>query len=105
MKPIVRALLRVNDELNEEGATVGGPSEAAVRVARHWFYGPGYEEGVSGMLERVHDPANFEDPMDVSVRLGDVVDLLREPSRQGRSSGSYALTADLVLRTFGGDRA
>jgi hypothetical protein len=34
MKPIVRALLRANDELNEEEATVGGPSEAAVRVAQ-----------------------------------------------------------------------
>jgi hypothetical protein len=118
MKPIVRALMRANDELNDEEATVGGPSEAAVRVAQdRWHESWVTSSSVVATkhaLEAAHDPANFEDPMDVSVRLGDVVDWLRHIDRLDEIPGA-ALgmpkhnplwdAASAALRTFGGDRA
>jgi hypothetical protein len=84
------------------------PSDAAVRVATaplHRMFcvkdcdrpTPGWQENARIVLAAAHDPVNFEDPMDVSVRLGDVVEALRERAEPW--------TADFLLRTFGGDRA
>jgi hypothetical protein len=121
MKPIVRALMRANDELNDEEATVGGPSEAAVRVARDAVADASLREarGRSEIaLRAAHDPANFEDPMDVSVRKGDllneIVDWLRHIDRLGEIPGAADgmpkrnplwEAANAALCRFGGDRA
>jgi hypothetical protein len=90
---------------------VSGPSEAAVRAARRILLGGG---SVRKALEATYDPANFEDPMDVSVRLGDVVDWLRHIDRLGEIPGAADgmpkrnplwEAANAALCRFGGDRA
>jgi hypothetical protein len=108
---------------------VSGPSEAAVRVARDEIvaevqdhlafnvaaYGKawtGESEDTSFVVAKsadkalaaAHDPANFEDPLDASVRLGDVVEALRHEGDPSLGGG-YHDAADFLLRTFGGDRA
>lgn len=83
---------------------MSGPSEAAERVAQNAPRALTHEATIWHALRAAHDPANFEDPMDVSVRLGDVVAFLAGADTWGTDArGKTPATA--VSEAFGDDRA